>query len=142
MKFTAKEIADHLGGVVEGDPDVVLTDFSSIDKGRKGALSFLSNMQYESYLYTTESSAVLVNHDFKPTASVTTTLIRVPNAYSALAELLKLRNAKKEKQVGISPLAVVDPSAQLGEGCFIGPLAYVGSGAVIGDGVQIGRAHV
>lgn len=137
MKFTAKEIADHLGGEVVGNPDVVLTDFSSIEKGREGALSFLSNMQYESYLYSTKSSAVLVNHDFEPSQEVTTTLIKVPNAYTALAELLKLRNEAEEKPVGISSLAYVDPTAVIGEGVYIGPFSYIGRDSVIGDGVRI-----
>lgn len=137
MKFTAKEIADHLGGEVVGNPDVVLTDFSSIEKGREGALSFLSNMQYESYLYSTKSSAVLVNYDFQPSQEVSTTLIKVPNAYTALAELLKLRNAAEEKPVGVSSLAFIDPTAKIGEGVYIGPFSYIGRETVIGDGVRI-----
>lgn len=137
MKYTAAEIAKYLGGTVEGNPDVVLHDFSSIEKGFPGALSFLSNMQYEEYLYTTKSSAVLVNKDFQPSQEVNTTLIKVPNAYTALAELLKLRNAGKEKPVGVSPLAVVDPTAEIAENCYIGPLAYVGRNAVISEGVRI-----
>lgn len=143
MKFTAAEIAKHLGGTVEGDPNVELSDFSSIEKGGRGCLSFLSNMQYESYLYSTECSAVLVNHDFQPSADIHTTLIRVPNAYTALAELLKLRNAGKETPVGVSPMAVVDPTAIIGEGCYVGPLAFVGKGAVLGEGARVyPQAHV
>lgn len=137
MKFTAAEIAKYLGGEVEGDPEVVLSDFSSIEKGYPGTLSFLSNMQYEEYLYSTKSSAVLVNHDFRPSQEVHTTLIKVPNAYTALAELLKLRNAGKEKPVGISPLAFVDPTAKVPEGCYVGPLAFVGRDTVLSEGVRI-----
>ncbi len=137
MKYTAEEIANHLGGVVEGDPSVVLTDFSSLEKGKKGDLSFLSNMQYESYLYTTDSSAVLVNSDFHPTEEVHTTLIRVTNAYTALADLLKLRDAHSEKPTGISPLAFVDPTATIGKDCYIGPFAFIGRECSIGDGVRI-----
>lgn len=137
MKLTAKEIADHLGGEVVGNPDVVLSDFSSIEKGREGTLSFLSNMQYESYLYTTGSSAVLVNYDFQPSQEVHTTLIKVPNAYTALADLLKLRSKHEEKPKGISPLAYVDPTAVIGKDVYIGPFAFVGRETVIGDGVRI-----
>lgn len=103
---------------MEGNPEVVLTDFSSIDKGREGTLSFLSNMQYESYLYSTESSAVLVNYDFRPSQEVHTTLIRAPNAYTALADLLRLRNASEPKPMGISPLAYVDRFGCDRRGCL------------------------
>lgn len=137
MQFTAEEIANHLKGTVEGNPDVVLKDFSSIDKGSEGTLSFLSNAAYESFLYTTESSAVLVNHDFVPSQKVNTTLIRVPNAYIALAELLQLRESIDFKPSGISELAVIDPSATIGENVYVGPLAYVGKDAILHDGVRV-----
>lgn len=137
MRFTAKEIADYLGGMVEGDPEVILRDFSSIERGGTGTLSFLSNAAYESYLYTTESSAVLVNSDFEPSQEVKTTLIRVPNAYTALAELLQLRQKNEEKPTGISEYAVVDPSAEIGKEVYVGPFAYVGKEAVVHDGVRV-----
>lgn len=63
-----------------GNPAGQNTELASIER-TPGTLSFLSNMQYETYLYSTQSSAVLVNHDFEPSQEVGTTLIKVPNAY-------------------------------------------------------------
>ena len=54
----------------------------------EGAISFLANPHYEHYIYETESTIVLVNDDFVPSQPVKATLIRVPNAYEAVARLL------------------------------------------------------
>ena len=86
MEFTAKQIADYLEGVVEGDANAKVKTFAKIEEGTPGAISFLANSQYEHYLYETASSIVLVNHDFQPEREVKTTLIRLKNAYEAIAK--------------------------------------------------------
>ena len=88
MKFTAKQIADLLQGTVEGDPQASVQTFAKIEEGVEGAISFLANPHYEHYIYDTKSSVVLVNQDFAPSQPVSATLIRVPNAYEAIARLL------------------------------------------------------
>lgn len=132
MEFTAKQIAEYLHGTVEGDADVKLSDLAKIEEGREGTLTFLSNPKYTHYIYTTGASACLVNHDFVAENPVATTLIRVPNAYEALATLLKLVESVKPKKQGIHPSAVVAQSATMGDG------AYVGAHVVIGENVKIG----
>lgn len=140
IRFTAGEVAAHLGGRVEGDPEVVLTSFSSIEKGDEHALSFLSNMQYKHFLYSTSCGAVLVNEDFEPTEPVRTTLIRVPNAYTALAELLRLKEAEQAPLRGISPLAFVAEEAEISDEAYVAPFAYIGKGAKLASGVVV-HAH-
>ena len=65
MEFTAKAISDFLSGEIVGDPEVTVNDFSRIEEGRKGTLSFLANPKYTKYLYSTDSSIVLVNKKLK-----------------------------------------------------------------------------
>ena len=77
IEFTAAQIAEALKGEVVGNADVKLRDVAKIEEGREGALSFLANPKYIHYIYTTKSSAVLVNRDFKPEEPVQTTLIYV-----------------------------------------------------------------
>ena len=88
MKFTAKQIADLVQGTIEGDPQASVQTFAKIEEGVEGAISFLANPHYEHYIYDTKSSVVLVNQDFAPSQPVSATLIRVPNAYEAIARLL------------------------------------------------------
>ncbi|MDD6732646.1 MAG: UDP-3-O-(3-hydroxymyristoyl)glucosamine N-acyltransferase [Bacteroidales bacterium] len=137
MEFTAKQIADYLEGVVEGDANAKVKTFAKIEEGTPGAISFLANSQYEHYLYETASSIVLVNHDFQPEREVKTTLIRVKNAYEAIAKLLTLYQSSIQKREGIHPLACVAETAQVADGVYVGPFAYVGEHAVVGKGCQI-----
>lgn len=137
MEFTAKQIAEYLGGVVEGDANAKVKTFAKIEEGTPGAISFLANPQYEHYLYGTASSIVLVNHDFQPEQEVKTTLIRVNNAYESIAKLLSLYQSTIQKRQGIHPLACVAETAQVADGVYVGPFAYVGEHAVVGKGCQI-----
>lgn len=122
---------------MEGDANAKVKTFAKIEEGTPGAISFLANSQYEHYLYETASSIVLVNHDFQPEREVKTTLIRVKNAYEAIAKLLTLYQSTIQKREGIHPLACVAETAQVADGVYVGPFAYVGEHAVVGKGCQI-----
>lgn len=137
MEFSAQQIAHFLQGTIEGDPEVKVHDFSKIEEGKPGTLTFLANPKYEHYIYQTDASLVLVNNDFKPEHPLHTTIIRVPNAYAALATLLTLVEQTKGKKKGINSTAWISSSATIGEGCYVGHLAYIGDGARIGKGTQI-----
>ena len=141
MEFNAQQIASYLGGTVEGNPEAAVKIFAKIEEGQEGAISFLANPKYAHYLYETLSSVVLVNQDFVLERPVKATLVRVPNAYEAIARLLSLYESMSQKRTGIHPLACVSETATLGEGVYVGPFAYVGEGVSIGNGTQI-YAHV
>ena len=137
MEFTAEQIANVIGGRVEGNKDAKVHTFAKIEEGTEGAISFLSNPKYTHYLYNTKSSIVIVNEDLELEKDVDATLIRVKNAYESIAKLLQIYEASKPKKTGIAPQAYIAPSAKLGNNCYVGPFAYVGEGAEIGDGCQI-----
>lgn len=137
MEFSAQQIASFLGGTVEGNPDVKVSDFSKIEEGRPGTLSFLSNPKYTHYIYDSESSIVLVNNNFEAEKEIQATLIRVPDAYAALATLLSLVEQAQPRKTGISPLAYISESAQLGENVYVAPFAFIGDGVTIGEGSSV-----
>ena len=137
MEFTAEQIANVIGGRVEGNKDAKVHTFAKIEEGTEGAISFLSNPKYTHYLYNTKSSIIIVNEDLELEKDVDTTLIRVKNAYESIAKLLQIYEASKPKKTGVAPQAYIAPSAKLGNNCYVGPFAYVGEGAEIGDGCQI-----
>ena len=137
MEFTAEQIARYVNGTVEGDAGVTVNTFAKIEEGRKGALSFLSNPKYSHYLYSTESSIVLIGKDFHLENPVKATLIRVDNAYECVARLLQLYESSKPRKTGIDRLASVAQSAKIGKDVYIGPFACIGDEAVVGDGTQI-----
>jgi UDP-3-O-[3-hydroxymyristoyl] glucosamine N-acyltransferase len=137
MEFTAKQIADFINGRVEGDENAAVHTFAKIEEGQPGAISFLSNPKYTHYLYDTKSTIVLVNEDLEIEKEISATLIRVKNAYEAVAKLLQLYESMKPKKTGIDPLAFVSPKATIGKDVYIGAFACIGDGATIGDGTQI-----
>ena len=133
MEFTAQQIAELIKGRVEGDKDAKVSSFAKIEEGHEGAISFLSNKKYLHYIYETKSSVVLVDEPLALERNVNCTLIRVKSAYEAVAQLLQLYESMKPRKRGISDLAFIDPTATIGEDCYIGPFAYVGPKCVIGD---------
>lgn len=137
MEFSAKQIAEFIHGVIVGDENATVHTFAKIEEGVPGTISFLSNPKYTHYIYDTKSSIVLVNKDFVPEKEISTTLIKVDNAYECIAKLLTLYEMNKPKKKGIHPLAFIDPTAKIGENVYIGAFAVIGENAVISDGVAI-----
>lgn len=138
MRLKTKEIADILHGSVEGNPDVVISTFARIESGKPGAICFFANPKYEKYVYETKADAIIVNNDFKPAKEVPATMIRVENAYSAVAELLDYVTALKRsyrRHRGL--LCRIKFSAKLGKKVYVGDFAYIGRKAKIGDYTKI-----
>ncbi len=141
MEFTAKRIAEYLQGEIVGDENTAVHTFAKIEEGTPGAISFLSNPKYIQWLYTTKSSIVLVNKDLSIEGEVAATLVKVDNAYESLAKLLSLYEASKPKKTGISTMAYIDPTAQIGKNVYIAPFVYIGEKVVVGDNTQL-HPHV
>ncbi len=137
MEFTARQIAEMIDGRVEGNENAAVNSFAKIEEGREGAISFLSNPKYTHFLYDTRSTIVLVNEDLELERPVSATLIRVKNAYEAVARLLQFYDSMKPRKTGVDPLASVSPSATIGKDVYIGAFACIGDGVVIGDGCQV-----
>lgn len=137
MEFSAKQIAEFIGGRVEGNEQATVHTFAKIEEGKEGAITFLSNPKYTQYIYDTKASIVLVNEDLQLEHPVSATLIRVKNAYECVAKLMQMYAATLPKKTGIDPLASVSATAQIGKDVYIGPFTYVGDGVKIGDGSRI-----
>lgn len=137
MEFTAKQIAEYLGGEIEGDENARVSGFAKIEEGREGTLTFLYTEQYEHFLYETAATIVLVPAAFSPTRPIKATLIRLADPREAVARLLTLYEQSKPRRKGISPRAFVAESAKIGDDCYVGPLAYIGENVEIGSGTQI-----
>ena len=131
MEFSAKQIAAFIQGDIIGDENATVHTFAKIEEGMPGAISFLSNPKYTSYIYETQSTIVLVNKDFVPEHEIKATLIKVDNAYESLAKLMNLYEMSKPKKTGIDALAYVAPTAKIGKNVYIAPLACVEDGAEI-----------
>ena len=138
MELNARQLAEILHGTVEGDPEAKVTSFAKIEHGKPGQLCFFANPKYEQYVYTSRASVLLVNLDFQPKEPVTPTLVRVENAYSALADLLKYMSEQKKKYRRRRSLrSRVAWSAKLGKRVNVGDFVTIGRDCVIGEGTII-----
>ncbi|MDR2835275.1 MAG: UDP-3-O-(3-hydroxymyristoyl)glucosamine N-acyltransferase [Bacteroidales bacterium] len=137
MEFIAKQIAEILSGKIEGDENAVVSDFSKIEEGKPNSISFLANPKYNHYIYETQSSVVLVNEDFIAEKEIKTTLIRVPDAYKAIAILLNFYNSLQKKPSGIEKPTQIHKTAKIGKKPYIGSFTYISKDVEIGNNVQI-----
>ena len=137
MEFTAEMIAGLLGGTVEGDKTAAVHTVSSIEGGKRGSLTYLTNPKYEQFIYITEASIVLVDEAFRPARPVAATLVRIPDVGGAIVKLLEMYNAAKPRKTGIGKMCSISDKATVGRDCYVGDFAVIEAGAEIGDGAQI-----
>ena len=156
MGITAKELALRLSGTIEGDPNVEISRVARIEKGEKGAISFLANPKYEHFLYNCKSSVILLNRDFQPSQQLDNTIIRVEDAYSAIASVLSMiQESKKSKKRAngwyyLRPVSskigkgthigrgtVISPKVKIGKNCTIYPQVFLGRGVKIGNNTTL-----
>ena len=137
MEFSAQQIAGFLNGTIEGDPNVKVSNFSKIEEGKPGTLTFLANLKYAHHIYNTEASIVLVNNDFKPEQQIRATLVKAETAYAALAMLLNLVEQSKSKKKGVDSTAFIAASAIVSDDCYVGNFAYIGEGVKMGKNCMV-----
>lgn len=137
MKFTATQIAGILEGEIVGNPDATVSRLSKIEEGTEGSLTFLSNPKYENFIYSTQASVTIVNATFAPESPITTTLIKVADAYGAFTRLLEVYNQVKLNKSGIEQPSVISENVKYGENLYLGSFSYLGTNAVLGDNVKI-----
>ncbi len=137
MKFTAEQIAGILDGEVVGNPNAEVSKLSKIEEGTEGSLTFLSNKKYNNYIYSTKATITIVNKTFIPEVEITTTLIKVDDAYLSFSKLLEFYNQAKSNKVGIEQPSVLSENVKYGENFYLGSFAYIGSNVIMGDNVKI-----
>lgn len=137
LKFTAAQIAGILEGEVKGNPEIEVSKLSKIEEGTEGSLTFLANPKYTQFIYSTNASITIVNSDFEPENELSTTLIKVEDAYKAFSKLLEYYNQVKMNKIGIENPSFISDSAAYGANIYLGAFSYLGEQVSIGDNVKI-----
>lgn len=139
MQFNAAQIASLINGKIEGDETLSISSFGKIEHAQKGQLAFLANPKYEEYLYSTKASIIIINDSQEIKHSLNgTTLIRVSDAYTAIATVLALYQKMRTEQLnGIQQPVFIAASSQLGENVFVGAFTYIGENVKIAGNVKI-----
>jgi len=145
--FTVAELAERLGGEVEGDGAVRLVDVRGLDEAGPDHLSFLANPRYAPKVATTRAGAVLVARDVGAGGR---TVIRCDDPYAAFAHALEAFHPLAWPAPGIDARAYVAPDAEvdgatveafawIGPGARVGAGSWIEAGAYVGRGVRVGR---
>ena len=137
MKFTAAQIAGILEGEVVGNPEAEVFKLSKIEEGTEGSLTFLANPKYTNYIYSTKATVTIVNNTFDPEQEITTTLIKVEDAYKSFSKLLEYYNQVKLMKSGIEQPSVISDGVTYGSDLYLGSFCSVGKNVTIGKNVKI-----
>jgi len=128
---TLGEIALHVGGRLEGDPERRVTALRNLASAGPDDLSFLANEKFRSLLAASRAGALLLAEGEPDPGRPS---IRVRDPYLAFAKALALFHPLvPPRPPGVHPTAVVDPEAAVGEQVHVGALCVVEARARIGD---------
>ena len=131
------EIADLVGGKVEGDGMVSVSGVADLLGAGPGDLSFFAHPRYETAARQTKAAALLVGP--QAPKDLGRARIRVANPSAAFTRVAMLfAPAESPRLTGVHPSAIVAPGADLGRRVGIGPNVVIEEGVQIGDGTQIG----
>jgi UDP-3-O-[3-hydroxymyristoyl] glucosamine N-acyltransferase len=125
------ELAARLNAELRGNAELEVTGVKGIEEAGPTEVTFVANPKYAHLAHQTQAAAVLVEPDFPEISAAT---LRLKNPYLGFAHALGLFYQPPSYAPGIHPTAVIDPTAEIGEGAHIG--AYV----VVGPRVRLG-AH-
>lgn len=137
MNLTIKKLAAQLNGEIIGDSNTQITHPAKIEEAKTGSISFLANMKYEDYIYSTGASVVIVSKKFQPKKEVSTTLLLVDEPYGAFVQVLNQFEGTHLKERGIHPMSFIHPTAKVHEDVYIGPFVTIAQGVVIEQGVYL-----
>jgi UDP-3-O-[3-hydroxymyristoyl] glucosamine N-acyltransferase len=140
--ITVREVAEWLGGEVEGDPSARVWGLASLEAAGPADLSFAADEKRVARLPQSKAAAVLVPAGSAAKPAPGTALIRVKNVQAAVAKLLsRLAEPEDVPPPGVHPSAAIAPDAQVGQGVAIGPGVSIGARSRVGDGTVL-YAHV
>ncbi len=138
MEFSVHQIASLLGGLIEGDKEIMIDGLGKIEDATSNQLSFLANPKYEQFIYSTKAGAVMVANDFKPSSPITTTLIKVDDPYASFTALLEeYHKAITFSKSGIEEPCFIGKESIVGKDGYRGAFSYIGNNVTIGENVKI-----
>lgn len=136
MQFTAQQIAQLIGGIVEGNPEKKVNGIAKIEEANSESISFLANPKYEIYAANTPAGILLVSNEFSTKTPTDTTLIRVQDPYACLPVLLEYYN-KLNTHIGIEQPAFIAEGVFVHPDSYVGAFTYIGKGALLGKNIKI-----
>ena len=136
--LTMKEIAELVGGKLEGDGGLWVSGIGPVDEADAGQMAFLARKRYARYAPGSRASSFLVSSDLQVYVPSHAPRIIVEEPYRVLRTLLKRFHPPQPHSARVHPTAVIGLGVELGNGVSVGPYAVIEDDAQIGDGCRIG----
>lgn len=135
MAFTLAQLAEQIGGAIEGDGDIKIRAAAPIESACPGDISFVVNKRYTRFIATTHASALVLGPD---TECTRIPVLRHPNPYLAFACIIDIL-FPDERLVppGIDPTAVIEDGVSIVSSAGIGALCHIRQGAHIGTDTEL-----
>lgn len=141
MPHTIRDIAAALGAEAAGDLDIVVARASEPQSAGPDALALAMDPKYAGGIAKGAARAALLWPGADWQGLGLEAAIFAPRGRLAMAGLSVLMDPGPEIAAGVHPMAVVDASADIGEGAAIGPFVVIGRGVRIGARARI-ASHV
>ncbi len=147
---TLAEIAVLTGAQLldAGRADVRVNRLAALEGAGPTHLTFFDNKKYADQLARTHAGACFVSERLEASIPPHVAVLRVADPYRAFVRVAhqfhadSLRPKSSFGNDGISPSAVIHPSAHLEDGVVVDPLAVIGPDVEIGAGTVIGANAV
>ncbi len=138
LKISCKEIAELIGGRINGNPDTVVTGLNRIESSHPGDITFYHRDEYEKYVADCAASAIVVPDSYEVEPPNGITFIHCAHPYEAFMMLIKhFADSKNKFAPAIHPTAIIAPSAQISPNAYIGPYCVIGEHCIIAEGVVL-----
>lgn len=123
-----QEIADRLGGTVQGDGSLEITGINGMELAGPGQITFIAHKKFKEQLKNSKASAVIVQQAQETDKAQ----VIHPAPALAFAKLLAEFHPEPRPQPGIDDQAAIAEGVQLGKDVAIGPFVAIGRDVVIG----------
>ena len=135
MTITLGALAERLGGKVVGDATRMVSAAATLETAGPGEITLVDSNDKLHLLGRSRAGAAIVPAGSGPLDRPT---IEVADVHAAFAATILLHRPPRPcRRVGVSPLASVDPSAELADDVDVHPFATIGPGVRIGRGSTI-----
>ncbi len=139
MDLSLTQIAELTGGRLAGDGDRIISRVRPVHEAGPGELAFVANEKARAAALTCKAEALIVADGLTVEGHQ---VVFHENPFAAISAVIAVLYPEPKAEPGVHAMAVVDPTATLGEGVSVAPFATIGAGAIIGDGSRIGTGAV
>jgi len=135
MQATLAELAALVGGNLVGDGRTVIRGAAPLSEAGPGDITLVDRAERSDALASTRAVAVVAPRSLVPNGIPVIQVDDVHRAFTAI--VTQFRPPRADRRIGISPWAVVSPTAKIGRDVDVHPFATIGDDVEIGDGTTI-----